>query len=357
MDFQYVSHANRVIFGQGKMKQTKEELAKLGKKAIVLATPEQSELANEVAEIIEELCGFVYTKAVQHVPVETVIDAQAIVEKEKIDVLLAVGGGSSIGLAKALALNTSLPILAIPTTYAGSEMTPVWGLTENNRKKTGTNIIVKPKTVIYDSNLTLTLPKWLTVTSGMNAIAHCAEGLYAENANPIVSLFAEDGVRALASSLPRILEKPEDMEARGEAQYGTMLGGMVLGSVGMALHHKLCHTLGGTFNLPHAETHTVILPYAIQYNASHIPKAMDALARALNTTQDDVPGALYDLSSSLGSHTSLEALGLKVSDLDKVAEIATKNPYYNPRPVNKEGIRELLQYAFEGKRPELAYVK
>lgn len=350
--FQYESHANRVIFGIGKLKETKEELKKLGvKKAIIIATPQQYELANEVAEIIEEYCGYVYTDAVQHVPVETVDDALRVVEENDIDCLLAVGGGSSVGLGKALALRTSLPVVAIPTTYAGSEMTPVWGITENNIKKTGNNIVVKPKTVIYDPNLTITLPQGLAVTSGMNAIAHLAEGLYAENANPIISLLAEEGIRKLSYSLPKIVENAYDMDARMDAQYGTMLGGMVLGSVGMALHHKLCHTLGGTYNLPHADTHTVILPYAMEYNASHAPEAMKAMARALNTNEKEVPEALYDLAKSLGSSVSLKDLGMKEEDLDQAAEIATKNPYYNPRPVTKEGIRELLQYAFEGKRP------
>jgi alcohol dehydrogenase class IV len=350
--FQYVSHANRVIFGQGKRNLAKEELVNLGiKKAIVIATPQQVDLANEIGEVIAELCGHIYTDAVQHVPIETVKEAQSIVERLNIDGLVAVGGGSSIGLAKAIALDTSLPILAIPTTYAGSEMTPVWGITENNIKKTGTNVVVKPKAVIYDPELTITLPQNFAVTSGMNAIAHCAEGLYAENANPIISLFAEEGVRALSNSLPKIIENPDDMDARSEAQYGTMLGGMVLGSVGMALHHKLCHTLGGTFNLPHAETHTVILPYAIQYNAEQAPKAIKALARALQTTEKDVPGALFDLAHTLGISMSLKDLGMKKSDLNQAAELATKNPYYNPRVVTKGGIKELLQLAFEGKRP------
>lgn len=351
--FRYESHANRVIFGEGKLQEaTKKELEKLEvKRAIVLATQNQKELAHKVGEIIEKYCSYVYTEAVQHVPVETVNNAYHFVKKYDIDCLVTVGGGSSIGLGKALALRTSLPILAIPTTYAGSEMTPVWGLTEDNLKKTGKDIIVKPKTVIYDPNLTIAMTKRLTVTSGMNAIAHCAEGLYAESANPIVCLFAEEGVRALNDSLPKIIKTPENMEARTNAQYGAMMGGMVLGSVGMALHHKLCHTLGGTYKLPHAETHAIILPYALQYNAEHALKAMQALARALNTTESEVPAVIFDLAKSLGSKMSLKELGLSESDLDEAAEIATKNPYYNPCPVTKEGIRKLLQCAYEGRRP------
>ena len=350
--FQYVNQANRVIFGEGKRNLAKEEVMNLGiRKALVISTPNQNDFANEIGRILGEFCGHIYADAVQHIPLETVKRTEEIIEKLGIDGLVAVGGGSSIGLAKAIALHTSLPILAIPTTYAGSEMTPVWGITKNGVKETGTNPVVKPKVVIYDAELTVTLPQNFALTSGMNAIAHCVEGLYAENANPIISLLAEEGVRTLNESLPRIFENPKDMDARTDAQYGTMLGGMVLGSVGMALHHKLCHALGGTFNLPHSETHAVILPYVVQYNAEYAPQAMKALARALKTTEKNVPAALFDLAHSLDSSMSLKDLGMTEEQIPHGAELATKNPYYNPRSVQRNEIYELLQLAYEGKRP------
>ena len=303
-EFIYEAQPSRVVFGVGSLNEVRTELNALGsKKAMVIATPEQESLAQEVAELLGDLCVEVHAKAIQHVPMESVDKALERVRELQVDGLVAVGGGSSIGLAKAIALKTSLPILAIPTTYAGSEMTPIWGITENGLKKTGNNSIVKPKTVIYDPKLTVTLPATLTVTSGMNAIAHCVEALYAENANPIISLLAEDGIRALATSLPKILANPNDLDARSDAQYGCWLGGTALGSVGMALHHKLCHTLGGSYNLPHAETHTVILPHVIAYNASHAPEAIKAIARALGTDENDVAGCLFDLINSLGVPT------------------------------------------------------
>jgi alcohol dehydrogenase class IV len=193
------------------------------------------------------------------------------------------------------------------------------------------------------------MPAMLSATSGMNSIAHCVEALYAQEANPIVSLMAEEGIRAFAESLPVVVKEPGNLEARSKALYAAWLGGISLGTVGMALHHKLCHTLGGTYNLPHAETHTVVLPHAVAYNATAAPEGMAHVARALG-----VPSAaqgLYDLAASLGAPTSLAALGMKEVDLDQAADIAVQNPYYNPRPITRDGIRALLQDAFEGRRP------
>jgi maleylacetate reductase len=284
-----------------------------------------------------------------HVPIETAEAAREEARRLGADCCVAVGGGSTTGLAKAIALVSTLPILAVPTTYAGSEMTPIWGLTESGRKTTGRDARVLPKTVLYDPALTVTMPAQLSVTSGMNSIAHCVEALYAQEANPIISMVAEEGIRAFARSLPSVVKEPANLEARSEALYGAWLGGVALGSVGMALHHKLCHTLGGTFNLPHAETHTVVLPHAVAYNSPGAAEAMTRIARALGA--DSAAQGLYDLAASLGAPLSLAALGMKAEDLDKAASIAVQNPYYNPRAITREGIRALLKDAFEGRRP------
>ena len=261
----------------------------------------------------------------------------------------SVGGGSTTGLAKAIALVSTLPILAIPTTYAGSEMTPIWGITEGGVKKTGREPRVLPKTVLYDPTLTVTMPAMLSATSGMNSIAHCVEALYSKDANPIVSLLAEEGIRALALGLPEVVKNPTNLDARSNALYGAWLGGISLGAVGMALHHKLCHTLGGSFNLPHAETHTVVLPHATAYTAPAAPEAMSRIARALGAKS--AAQGLFDLAASLGAPTSLAAIGMKAADLDKAADIAVQNPYYNPRAITRDGIRAVLQDAFDGRRP------
>jgi alcohol dehydrogenase class IV len=228
-------------------------------------------------------------------------------------------------------------------------MTPIWGITEGGMKKTGRDSRVLPRTVIYDPTLTVGLPVALSATSGMNAIAHAVEGLYAQDANPINSMMAEEGIRALADGLPRVKANPGDLDARSDCLYGAWLCGAVLGAVGMALHHKLCHTLGGTWNLPHAETHTVVLPHAAAYNATAVPDAMARAARALHVVS--APQGLYDLAQSLGAPVTLKSIGMPEGELDRAAELATTSPYWNPRPVEREAIRRLLGDAWSGRRP------
>jgi alcohol dehydrogenase class IV len=189
----------------------------------------------------------------------------------------------------------------------------------------------------------------LSATSGINSVAHCVEALYARESNPIISILAEEGIRAFGQSLPVVVTQPGNLEARSQALYAAWLGGLSLGSVGMALHHKLCHTLGGSFNLPHAETHTIVLPHAVAYNAPAATEAMSRVARALGTA--GAAQGLYDLAASMGAPTSLAALGMKESNLDRAADLAVENPYYNPRPVTRDGIRALLEDAFRGIRP------
>jgi maleylacetate reductase len=349
--FVYDQPAMRVVFGPDSTEHLPLEAERLGaRRALVLSTPEQATDADRVLSMLGSNGAGTFTEAVMHVPVETVAKAMEVVIKLAVDTTVAIGGGSTIGLAKAIALETKLPILAVPTTYAGSEMTPIYGLTEAGLKKTGRDPIVLPRTVIYDPKLTMTMPAKLSATSGMNALAHCLEGLYAENANPVMNLFAADGIRALSRSLPRVVANPEDLDARGDAQYGAWLAGAVLGNVGMALHHKLCHTLGGTFNLPHAEVHTVILPYAAAYNREAAPEAMKVAAEALGS--DDTARGIYDLSVRLGAPTALKDIGMPEDGLDRAADLATTNPYYNPRPVERDAIRRLLDDAFVGKRPD-----
>jgi maleylacetate reductase len=345
MKFTYEILPSRVVFGVGSLDQLPAEIERLGStKALVLSTPEQRETASRIATKLGSRAAGIFDKAVMHVPIEVAHAAREEASRLGADCCVAVGGGSTTGLGKAIALTSSLPILAIPTTYAGSEMTPIWGITEGGRKTTGRGPRVLPKTVIYDPTLTITMPARLSVTSAINAMAHCVEALYAKDANPIISMIAEDGIRAFARSLPAIVKNPGDLEARGDALYGAWLGGVSLGAVGMALHHKLCHTLGGSFNLPHAETHTIVLPHAVAYNAEAAPEAMARVARALGAAS--AAQGLFDLAKSLGAPTALREIGMKEEDLDKAADIAVQNPYYNPRPVTREGIRALLQNAY-----------
>jgi alcohol dehydrogenase class IV len=265
---------------------------------------------------------------------------------------VAIGGGSTTGLGKAIALDSGLPILAIPTTYAGSEMTPIYGITEAGLKKTGRDMRVLPRSVIYDPLLTLSLPVGLSVTSGINAIAHAAEGLYSAEGNPVINLMAEEGIAAIGRALPLICSDPQAVDARSDALYGAWLCGIVLGSVGMSLHHKLCHTLGGSFNLPHAETHTIVLPHALAYNAAAAPQAMQRIARALGRSDGQAAQAVFDLARANGAPVALKSIGMKAEDLDRACEIALQNQYPNPRPLEARAIRHLLDNAFEGRRPD-----
>lgn len=348
--FVYIAQPARVVFGAGALAQLPHEIDVLGaRRVLVLCTPEQRAMAEQVAGLLGPRAAGLFNRAAMHVPRETASAASEQARRLGADCAVAVGGGSTTGLGKAIALETGLPILAIPTTYAGSEMTPIYGITDGGLKKTGRDLRVLPRTVIYDPALSLSLPVGLSVTSGINAIAHAAEGLYAADRNPIMDLMAEEGIAALGRALPRIVAASSDIKARSDALYGAWLCGTVLGHVGMALHHKLCHTLGGTFNLPHAETHTVVLPHALAYNASHAPQAMLRIARALGAA--NAAQAVYDLARHSGAPLALRDLGLPASALDRACDLALQNQYPNPRPLEREALRTLLQHAWEGARP------
>jgi len=349
-NFIYDQPASRVIFGVGSLDRLAGEVKRLGaRRAIVLATPDQRKDAEEAARRLGDAAAGVYAEAVMHVPIETARAAREFARRQEADCCVAIGGGSTIGLGKAIALESALPIVAVPTTFAGSEMTPIYGITEGGLKKTGRDRKVLPKTVLYDPALTLTLPSKIAGPSGMNAIAHCVEGLYAEDANPIMTLLAAESIRALARSLPVVVREPANLDARSDALYGAWLAGTVLGSVGMAIHHKLCHVVGGTFNLPHADTHAVILPHAVAYNRDAVPEAMRIAAGALGAP--DAAQALYDLAVRIGAPVALKDIGMPGDALDRAAKLATENPYYNPRPIEYSAVRELLENAYYGKRP------
>jgi maleylacetate reductase len=348
--FIYNSAAARVVFGQGSLQHLVRETDLLGaRRALVLSTPEQRASAERVAAMLGDRCAGIFDRATMHVPIETAREATEFARQLDADCAIAIGGGSTMGLGKAIALESALPILAIPTTYAGSEMTPIYGITEAGLKKTGRDARVLPRTVIYDPELSAGLPVALSVTSGVNAMAHAAEGLYSAEANPIMSMFAEEGLRALAEGLPQVVARPDDMAARSQCLYGAWLCGTVLGNVGMALHHKLCHTLGGTWNLPHAETHTVILPHALAYNAGAAPEAMRRIARALGA--QDAAGGIYDLARSLNAPASLQELGMPREALERCTDIVLQNAYANPRALERDALRALLEDAWHGRPP------
>ncbi|GGX43008.1 maleylacetate reductase [Streptomyces fructofermentans] len=351
MNFTYEAGPARVVLRPGAaVTATAHEVERLGlRRVLVISGARGADVARRVADSLGPLCAGLHDEARMHVPAQVADRAVEVARETGADGCVAVGGGSATGLGKMVALRTGLPLLAVPTTYSGSEMTPVWGLTEHGGKRTGRDPAVLPRSVVYDPELTLSLPVGLSVTSGVNAVAHAVEALYAPDGNPLVSLMAEEGVRAMTSALAVIAERPSDLEARGRALYGAWLCGSCLGATAMGLHHKLCHVLGGTFGLPHAETHTVVLPYVLAYNAPAAPEAVRSLRRALGA--EDAPLALWNLAGRLGAPRSLARLGLKESDLAVAAERAAGQGYANPREVTVEGVLGVLRAAYEGEAP------
>lgn len=349
-EFIYVAQPARVIFAPGSLQRLAQEVEALGaRRALLLCTPHQVAMAEAASALLGTASAGVFSGAEMHVPIESARRAREHAASVGADCAVAIGGGSTVGLGKAIALESGLPIIAVPTTYAGSEMTPVYGITEAGVKKTGRDPRVLPKTVLYDPELSLHLPLPMSIVSGMNAIAHAAEGLYARDGNPVMSLMAEEGIRAMASGLCRIHQAPQDMAARSDCLYGAWLCGTVLGHVGMALHHKLCHTLGGSFSLPHAETHTVVLPHALAYNAPAAPQAMARIAGAIGAAS--ATGGLFDLARELGAPTSLREIGMPKDGLARTLELALSNPYWNPRPLEAGALAKLLDDAWNGVRP------
>jgi maleylacetate reductase len=349
LEFAYAQQPMRVTFGAGRLAALADEVDRLGlRRVLVISTPGGEARARRAADLLGSRAAGVYPHAVMHVPAETAEQAATTVRDASADGCIAIGGGSAIGLGKAVARREGLPLVVVPTTYSGSEMTPVWGETSGGAKRTGHDPAVLPASVVYDPELTTSLPVTTSVTSGMNAMAHAVEALYAPNASPIPSLLAEQSVRAMAEALPALAERPDALDARARALYGAWLAGSCLAATTTGLGHKLAHVLGGSFDLPHAETHTVLLPYVLAYNAPAAPEAMTALGRALHT---DAPAkALHALATGLGAPGSLAELGLTEPDLDRAADLAVESSYPNPRPVTRDGVRELLGAALQGAR-------
>jgi len=348
--FVYMAPAARVVFGSGTRAALADEIRTLAcRRALILSTPPQRSDADQLASDIGALAAGVFTEAAMHTPLEITERAVAHARALASDCVVAIGGGSSVGLAKAIALNTDQPQIVLPTTYAGSEATSILGQTAGKEKRTLRSPKVQPEVIIYDVDLTLTLPVHQTAVSGMNAIAHAIEALYAQDRNPVISILAEEAIRCFAKSLPTLVASPGDRQARSDALYAAWLCGCCLNAVSMGLHHKLCHTLGGMFDLPHAETHAVILPHATAYNTPAAQEVMQRAAGALGA--GDAAAGLFDLATRLGAPTTLSALGLKETDLDAAAAAAVRTPYPNPRPLSLLAVRDLLENAFQGLRP------
>jgi alcohol dehydrogenase class IV len=341
----------RVIFGAGTLRELPAELERLGvARVLVLATPQQEPQAKMIGALIGERAAGLFAGAVMHTPVEVTDQAMEKVRGVDADCVVSIGGGSTTGLGKAIALRTDLPQIVLPTSYAGSEMTPILGETSGGVKTTQSSPKILPEVVIYDVDLSMTMAAGLSAISGINAIAHAVEALYARDRNPITSLMAQEGIAKLAHALPRIRDHSNDRVSRTDALYGAWLCGVCLGAVGMALHHKLCHALGGLFNLPHAETHAVVLPHALAYNSPAAPDAAARIAQALGVSEPAL--GLHDLARQLGAPLSLREIGMPESGIDRAADLAVMNPYWNPRPIERSAIYDLIARAWRGASPQ-----
>lgn len=356
--FIYTAHPARVLFGSGTLLKIDDEVSLLNAtKPFILATPGQGPLISKIRSILHagSIVGDIpcYGKATLHTPIEVTEDALRLANAHQTDCIISIGGGSVIGLGKALAVRTGWPHIAIPTTYSGSEMTSILGELIDGVKNTRSDPRILPKTVIYDVDLTLDLPPRLSATSGINAMAHAVEALYAENANPIIMLMAKEGIRALARSLPIIVQDPSAKDARSSALYGAWLCATTVGSptIGPGLHHKLCHAIAGSFGLPHSATHTILLPHALAYNAPNVQQAMQSIAECLPNSDGDAIKGLTLLLTRLGVPRGLKDLGFKESDIDKATDIAVSKPYPNPREFDRDKIRELVRRAWAGEEP------
>lgn len=348
--FVFPGLTTRVVFGHGTLARTADELDRLGHKAaLVLATPQQKAEAEALAATLGPRAAGVFAGAVMHTPTDVTDTALDAYRRSGATAVVSLGGGSTIGLGKAIAVRTGADQIAIPTTYAGSEMTDILGETANGAKTTRRDPAIRPEVVIYDVDLTLTLPAAMTVTSAMNAIAHAAEGFYAPDRNPVVIAMARDAMPAFRDALPALMRDPLDKGARAKALYAAWCCSTILGYITMALHHKLAHVLGGSFGTPHAETHAILLPHTIGFNARAVPHLMAPL--------DDTFGAptgagLWDFAKSVGAPLALRDLGLTEADIARAADIAVQNPYANPRPFGRDDILTLLSAAWEGRRPD-----
>jgi maleylacetate reductase len=348
--FTFDALPGRVVFGVGSLGRLREEVDLLdGTRVIVVSDPTTSHIAETVVQALGDRVAGTFTDIQLHVPVEGVERAREEAAQARADCVVTIGGGSTTGYGKAIALETGIPTIAVPTTYAGSEMTPIYGVTSEGLKRTGRDLRVLPRSVIYDPSLTTSLPPSVTGPSGMNALAHCVEALYAKDANPITSLMAGEGVRALVRGIPAAVRDPSDLDARSDALYGAYLAGAALAVVGMALHHRICHVLGGTFGLAHGEVNAVILPHVARFNQPAATDALDRVAAALGV--DEAAAGLFDFGRSIGAPTSLAALGMRQDDLSEVARLCFDTPVWNPRPVEPSDVLAILEEAFHGRRP------
>lgn len=348
--FEHVSLGQRVSFASGGGgERLAAEIARLGaSRVMAIASKRERDEAMTVTAGIEVAVW--WDDVVQHVPVSNAEAARGAAAEAGADLLVCVGGGSATGLAKAIALTSGLPIVAVPTTYSGSEATNIWGMTEVSRKTTGVDDRVLPATVVYDAELTYSLPVELSMVSGLNAVAHCVDSMWAPRTDPINRAMAAEGIHAMAEGLPRIKDDPTHRRGREVALYGAYVSAVALASAGSGMHHKICHVLGGAYNLPHAQMHAIVLPYVLAFNSSAAPEATARIAAALGV--DSAIEGLARLYHVLDAPRALRSVGMEEKNIPEAAALAVATiPASNPRYVTTENLEALLRAAWAGEPP------
>lgn len=350
MRFVHDTLPQRVCFGSGLAgEHLRAEAERLGaRRVMVIASKRDAAVAGEITRDIP--VALRHDEVVMHVPVQVAKRARDAAKQAGADALVSVGGGSATGLAKAVALTAGLPIIAVPTTYAGSEATAVWGLTEGDRKTTGTNPSVLPKVIVYDPSLTLGLPVGMSVASGLNALAHSVDALWAPNADPVNAAFAAEGIRALNAGLPKVASDPGGLPGREQTLYASYLCAVAFASAGSGLHHKICHVLGGKYNLPHAQTHATVLPYVLAFNGPAAPEAEARIKGSFGSIS--ALDGLQRLRAALNAPRALADYGFAEADIPAAAAaILPAVPPGNPRPVTAADLESLLRAAWSGADP------
>jgi len=348
--FEYEALPGRIVFGAGAWQKIPDELSRLGARhVLVICGAGRQAQAEDLAALLGEAAAGIFARARPHVPAEQAEEVRGLARRLGADALVSIGGGTPVGLAKAVAVELSIPVVAVPTTYAGSEMTDLVGITRDGVKRTSQDRRMLPRLVIYDPLLTVGLDAHTTATTGMNAVAHCVEALYAKRANPVTGLLAEAGLAALIRALPNAVRAPSDLQARGEALYGAYLAGSALGAAGIAVHHKICHVLGASYGIGHGDANAVILPHAVRYNQDAAPAAIKRVAAVLGG--GDAAAKLFEFVQELGAPSSLSDLGLDHGALDRIAALTVETTTFNPRPVDHASLLVLLENAYHGRRP------
>ncbi|PWC50187.1 maleylacetate reductase [Azospirillum sp. TSA6c] len=341
---------SRVVFGAGAVDRIDGEVERLGaERALVVSTPGRSAMGGRVADRLGSRCIGILPEAVSQVPIELAIRGRAKARDMGADCLVSVGGGASIGLGKAIALELGLPIVAVPTTYSGSEMTGFCGITIDGVKRMHQSLRMLAGTVVYDPSLTVGLPVDVSMASAMNALAHCVDAIYTPTISPVIVPAAMEGARAIMDALPRVAARPDDAEARADLLYGAHLAGAALAG-GFALQHGVAHVLGGTYGVSHGLSHALVLPHVAAYNAPFASQAMDRLAAAMGVA--DVGAAIFDMMETVGLPTRLTEVGFSADRIAEAARITVETDNrYNPGPVTEEAVRGILAAAVEGRRP------